>query len=118
MDCFPKLELKLICGRMEAEEGSVLRVFVLNPPFVLISPERELGVVRGLNCTVQAGGRGKYTLASVPVNKGGDASERTPLACRSRQSLEEQLKKLVQVVDCVCADVQRAQNFYNKLFYR
>uniref|UniRef100_A0A3Q4BII3 Uncharacterized protein n=1 Tax=Mola mola TaxID=94237 RepID=A0A3Q4BII3_MOLML len=33
------------------------------------------------------------------------------------KSLEEQLKKLVQVVDCVCADVQRAQNTYNKLFY-
>lgn len=34
------------------------------------------------------------------------------------QTLEEQLKRLVQVVDCVCADVQRAQNIYNKLFYR
>ncbi|KAF3699991.1 BAI1-associated protein 3 [Channa argus] len=32
-------------------------------------------------------------------------------------ALEEQLKKLVQVVDAVCADVQRAQNIYNKLFY-
>ncbi|XP_044038149.1 BAI1-associated protein 3 isoform X1 [Siniperca chuatsi] len=32
-------------------------------------------------------------------------------------TLEEQLKKLVQVVDAVCADVQRAQNMYNKLFY-
>ncbi|XP_056258222.1 BAI1-associated protein 3 [Seriola aureovittata] len=32
-------------------------------------------------------------------------------------TLEEQLKKLVQVVDAVCADVQRAQNIYNKLFY-
>ncbi|XP_068584048.1 BAI1-associated protein 3 isoform X1 [Cebidichthys violaceus] len=32
-------------------------------------------------------------------------------------TLEEQLKKLVQVVDSVCADVQRAQNIYNKLFY-
>ncbi|XP_068435659.1 BAI1-associated protein 3 isoform X2 [Clinocottus analis] len=32
-------------------------------------------------------------------------------------SLEEQLKKLVHVVDSVCADVQRAQNNYNKLFY-
>uniref|UniRef100_A0AAQ6I937 BAI1 associated protein 3 n=1 Tax=Anabas testudineus TaxID=64144 RepID=A0AAQ6I937_ANATE len=34
------------------------------------------------------------------------------------KTLEEQLKKLVQVVDAVCADVQRAQNTYNKLFYR
>lgn len=34
------------------------------------------------------------------------------------QMLEEQLKKLVQVVDYVCADVQRAKNIYNKLFYR
>lgn len=34
------------------------------------------------------------------------------------QTLEEQLKKLVQIVDCVCADVHRAQNIYNKLFYR
>lgn len=34
------------------------------------------------------------------------------------QTLEEQLKRLVQVVDCVCVDVQRAQNIYNKLFYR
>ncbi|XP_058510291.1 BAI1-associated protein 3 [Solea solea] len=32
-------------------------------------------------------------------------------------TLEEQLKKLVQVVDAVCADVQRAQRIYNKLFY-
>ncbi|XP_032392973.1 BAI1-associated protein 3 [Etheostoma spectabile] len=32
-------------------------------------------------------------------------------------TLEEQLKKLVQVVDATCADVQRAQNIYNKLFY-
>ncbi|XP_042361343.1 BAI1-associated protein 3 [Plectropomus leopardus] len=32
-------------------------------------------------------------------------------------TLEEQLKKLVQVVDAACADVQRAQNIYNKLFY-
>ncbi|XP_054615348.1 BAI1-associated protein 3 isoform X2 [Dunckerocampus dactyliophorus] len=32
-------------------------------------------------------------------------------------SLEEQLKKLVLVVDAVCTDVQRAQNIYNKLFY-
>lgn len=38
--------------------------------------------------------------------------------CRPCQSLEEQLKKLVQIVDAVCTDVQRAQNFYNKLFYR
>nr|XP_015804080.2 BAI1-associated protein 3 isoform X2 [Nothobranchius furzeri] len=33
------------------------------------------------------------------------------------QTLEEQLKKLVQVIDAVCADVQRAQNVYNQLFY-
>ncbi|XP_075894597.1 BAI1-associated protein 3 [Nelusetta ayraudi] len=32
-------------------------------------------------------------------------------------TLEDQLKKLVQIVDCVCADVHRAQNIYNKLFY-
>ncbi|XP_019949982.2 BAI1-associated protein 3 [Paralichthys olivaceus] len=32
-------------------------------------------------------------------------------------TLEEQLKKLVQVVDAVCADMQRAQKIYNKLFY-
>ncbi|XP_033827680.1 BAI1-associated protein 3 [Periophthalmus magnuspinnatus] len=32
-------------------------------------------------------------------------------------TLEEQLKKLIQVVDAVCVDVQRAQNIYNKLFY-
>ncbi|XP_029014879.1 BAI1-associated protein 3 isoform X2 [Betta splendens] len=32
-------------------------------------------------------------------------------------TLEEQLKKLVVVVDAVCADVQRGQNIYNKLFY-
>ncbi|XP_072225543.1 BAI1-associated protein 3 [Leuresthes tenuis] len=32
-------------------------------------------------------------------------------------TLEEQLKKMVQVIDAVCADVQRAQNIYNKLFY-
>nr|XP_043874345.1 BAI1-associated protein 3 isoform X2 [Solea senegalensis] len=32
-------------------------------------------------------------------------------------TLEEQLKKLVHVVDAVCADVQRAQRIYNKLFY-
>ncbi|XP_063326821.1 BAI1-associated protein 3 [Pelmatolapia mariae] len=32
-------------------------------------------------------------------------------------TLEEQLKKLVQVIDAVCVDVQRAQNIYNKLFY-
>lgn len=36
----------------------------------------------------------------------------------SPQTLEEQLKKLVQIVDYVCADVHRAQNIYNKLFYR
>ncbi|XP_035766776.1 BAI1-associated protein 3 [Neolamprologus brichardi] len=32
-------------------------------------------------------------------------------------TLEEQLKKLVQVIDAACADVQWAQNIYNKLFY-
>ncbi|XP_015227473.1 PREDICTED: BAI1-associated protein 3 [Cyprinodon variegatus] len=32
-------------------------------------------------------------------------------------SLEEQLKKLVHVIDAVCADLQRAQNIYNKVFY-
>ncbi|MED6266454.1 hypothetical protein CHARACLAT_002269 [Characodon lateralis] len=32
-------------------------------------------------------------------------------------SLEEQLKKMVLVIDAVCADLQRAQNIYNKLFY-
>ncbi|XP_068613192.1 BAI1-associated protein 3-like [Brachionichthys hirsutus] len=32
-------------------------------------------------------------------------------------TLEDQLKKLVLVVDCVCADVQRAKNIYNKFFY-
>uniref|UniRef100_A0A3P9K8U8 BAI1 associated protein 3 n=1 Tax=Oryzias latipes TaxID=8090 RepID=A0A3P9K8U8_ORYLA len=32
-------------------------------------------------------------------------------------TLEEQLKKLVQIIDAVCADVQRGQNIYNKLFY-
>uniref|UniRef100_A0A3P8VQ04 BAI1 associated protein 3 n=1 Tax=Cynoglossus semilaevis TaxID=244447 RepID=A0A3P8VQ04_CYNSE len=31
-------------------------------------------------------------------------------------SLEDQLKKLVYVVDAVCADVQRGQRIYNKLF--
>lgn len=35
-------------------------------------------MVRELNCTVQAGGRGKYTLAYVSVNKGVDAFKRTP----------------------------------------
>uniref|UniRef100_A0A3Q2Z436 BAI1 associated protein 3 n=1 Tax=Hippocampus comes TaxID=109280 RepID=A0A3Q2Z436_HIPCM len=33
------------------------------------------------------------------------------------KSLEEHLKKMVTVVDAVCADIQRAQNIYNKLFY-
>ncbi|KAG8006840.1 BAI1-associated protein 3 [Nibea albiflora] len=33
------------------------------------------------------------------------------------QTLEEQLKKLVHVIDAVCADVQRARNIYNQLFY-
>ncbi|XP_038836313.1 BAI1-associated protein 3-like [Salvelinus namaycush] len=33
------------------------------------------------------------------------------------KALEEQLRRLVQVVDAVCADVQRGQNVYNKLFY-
>ncbi|MEQ2254474.1 hypothetical protein ILYODFUR_004142 [Ilyodon furcidens] len=32
-------------------------------------------------------------------------------------AVEEQLKKMVQVIDAVCADLQRAQNIYNKLFY-
>ncbi|XP_068193301.1 BAI1-associated protein 3 [Antennarius striatus] len=32
-------------------------------------------------------------------------------------TLEDQLKKLVLVVDFVCVDVQRAKNIYNKLFY-
>ncbi|XP_017284782.1 BAI1-associated protein 3 [Kryptolebias marmoratus] len=32
-------------------------------------------------------------------------------------TLEEQLKKMVRVIDIVCSDVQRAQNIYNKLFY-
>ncbi|XP_056144131.1 BAI1-associated protein 3 [Lampris incognitus] len=32
-------------------------------------------------------------------------------------TLEEQLRRLVQVVDAVCCDIQRAQNTYNKLFY-
>ncbi|CAN9505541.1 unnamed protein product [Ophioblennius macclurei] len=32
-------------------------------------------------------------------------------------TLEEQLKKLVQVVDAVCGDVQRSQNIYNQLFF-
>ncbi|KAF7653222.1 hypothetical protein LDENG_00085940 [Lucifuga dentata] len=32
-------------------------------------------------------------------------------------TLEEQLRRLDQVVDAVCGDVQRAQNIYNKLFY-
>ncbi|KAJ7992461.1 hypothetical protein DPEC_G00278790 [Dallia pectoralis] len=32
-------------------------------------------------------------------------------------TLEVQLRRLVQVVDAVCADVQRGQNVYNKLFY-
>ncbi|XP_028311708.1 BAI1-associated protein 3 isoform X2 [Gouania willdenowi] len=31
-------------------------------------------------------------------------------------SLEDQLKKLVQVIDAVCADLHRAQNIYNALF--
>ncbi|KAI4822930.1 hypothetical protein KUCAC02_008448, partial [Chaenocephalus aceratus] len=31
-------------------------------------------------------------------------------------TLEEQLKKLVQVVDAACADVQRSQNIYNTMF--
>lgn len=46
------------------------------------------------------------------------AAEVSLTLCCCCQSLEEQLKKLVQIVDCVCADVQRAQNCYNKLFYR
>ncbi|KAI4903364.1 hypothetical protein NFI96_010770, partial [Prochilodus magdalenae] len=32
-------------------------------------------------------------------------------------TLEEQLKRLVLVVDAVCVDVQRGQNVYNKLFH-
>ncbi|XP_062846398.1 BAI1-associated protein 3 [Trichomycterus rosablanca] len=32
-------------------------------------------------------------------------------------TVEEQLKRLVQVVDAVCVDVQRGQNVYNKLFH-
>ncbi|XP_076000368.1 BAI1-associated protein 3 [Genypterus blacodes] len=31
-------------------------------------------------------------------------------------NLEEQLRKLVQVVDAACGDIQRAQNTYNQLF--
>lgn len=33
------------------------------------------------------------------------------------QTVEEQLKRLVLVVDAVCVDVQRGQNVYNKLFH-
>ncbi|XP_030645671.1 BAI1-associated protein 3 [Chanos chanos] len=32
-------------------------------------------------------------------------------------TLEEQLSRLVQVVDAVCADVRTGQNIYNKLYY-
>ncbi|KTG05130.1 hypothetical protein cypCar_00022231 [Cyprinus carpio] len=32
-------------------------------------------------------------------------------------TLEEQLRRLVMVVDAVCVDVQRGQNVYNKLYY-
>lgn len=72
-------------------------------------------MVRGLNCTVQTRGRGKSAPVHIFVSRHLKCD--AP-ACRSGQSLEEQLKKLVQIVDCVCVDVQRAQNFYNKLFYR
>ena len=34
------------------------------------------------------------------------------------QSLEEQLKMLVHVLDAVCADAQKAHHTYNKLFHR
>lgn len=34
------------------------------------------------------------------------------------QTVEEQLKRLVLVVDAVCVDVQRGQNVYNKLFHK
>ncbi|RXN16087.1 BAI1-associated 3 [Labeo rohita] len=33
------------------------------------------------------------------------------------KTLEEQLRRLVMVVDAVCVDVQRGQNVYNKLYY-
>lgn len=36
----------------------------------------------------------------------------------SMQTVEEQLKRLVLVVDAVCVDVQRGQNVYNKLFHK
>lgn len=56
-----------ICGcvvdRKEAKVGSILCAFVFNPAFLIISAERELRMVRGLNCKVQARGWGKYTLA-------------------------------------------------------
>eukprot|EP00064_Thunnus_orientalis_P008464 superscaffoldBa00001005_g8487 len=44
-------------------------------------------------------------------------AEWDPPTVRGDLTLEEQLKRLVHVVDAVCADVQRAQNIYNKLFY-
>lgn len=34
------------------------------------------------------------------------------------QTVEEQLKRLVLVVDAVCVDVQQGQNVYNKLFHK
>lgn len=34
------------------------------------------------------------------------------------QTVEEQLKRMVLVVDAVCVDVQRGQNVYNKLFHK
>ncbi|KAM9780190.1 BAI1-associated protein 3 [Neosynchiropus ocellatus] len=64
--------------------------------------------------------RNELHLDIVTALKKGTAEWYESLIARHKPedgTLEEQLKKLVLIVDAVCGDVQRGQNVYNKLFY-
>ncbi|XP_053707641.1 BAI1-associated protein 3 [Synchiropus splendidus] len=64
--------------------------------------------------------RNELHLDIVTALKKGTAEWYESLIARHKPedgTLEEQLRKLVLIVDAVCGDVQRGQNVYNKLFY-
>ncbi|XP_036421408.1 BAI1-associated protein 3 [Colossoma macropomum] len=115
---------KLYCDYCLSLMKSIRQVFPCTSPIAITRCElmlRTIGQMQSMQAfKAVCPNRNELHLEIATVIKKGTVEwyEATISHFKSDEgTLEEQLKRLVLVVDAVCVDVQRGQNVYNKLFH-
>ncbi|XP_067276686.1 BAI1-associated protein 3 [Pseudorasbora parva] len=115
---------RLYCDYCLSQMKSMRQVFPCNNSAAIIRCElmlRSIGHMQSMAAfTAVCSNRNELHLEIATVIKKGTVEWYEGIISNIKPeegTLEEQLRRLVVVVDAVCEDVQRGQNVYNKLYY-